>query len=89
MAPIQMAKQLLSGLTGKAVDQDHNAAKNLRYWSELNASTGLVEASAQIDTQAATDGGTDRGSDGRMALCQRSDSKTHQQAKVSRIEARI
>ncbi len=41
-----MAKQFLSGLNGEEVDQDHNAAKNLSYWSELNASTGLVEASA-------------------------------------------
>ncbi len=41
-----MAKLFLSGLNGEEVDQDHNAAKNLSYWSELNASTGLVEASA-------------------------------------------
>ena len=30
-----MTKQFLSGLTGEEVDQDHNAAKNLSYWSEL------------------------------------------------------
>ncbi len=47
-----MAKQLLSGLTGEEVDQDHNAAKNLSSWKELNASTALAEASAPIDTQA-------------------------------------
>ena len=41
MAPTQMAKQLISGLTGETVDQDHNAAKNLRYCPELNASTAL------------------------------------------------
>ena len=52
MAPSIMAKQLLSGLIGEEVDQDHNAAKNLSYWPELNASTALVEASTPIDTQA-------------------------------------
>ena len=61
-----MAKQLLSALVGEVVDQDHNAAKNLSYWPALNASTALVEASAPIDTQATTDGGTDRGSDDGM-----------------------
>ena len=52
MAPSLMAKQLLSGLTSEVVDQDHNAAKNLSYWPELNASTGLAEARAPIDAQA-------------------------------------
>ena len=52
MAPSIMAKQLLSELTGEEVDQDHNAAKNLSSWKELNASTALAEASAPIDTQA-------------------------------------
>ena len=72
MAPTQMAKQLLSGLTGEEVDQDHNAAKNLSSWKELNASTALAEASAPIDIQAVTDGGTDRGSDAGMTRCQKS-----------------
>ena len=75
MAPTQLAKQLISGLTGNAVDQDHNAAKNLRYWPELNASTGLVEASSPIDAHAVGDGSTDRGSDDGMTRRQRSDSK--------------
>ncbi len=66
MAPTQLAKQFLSGLTGEVVDQDHNAAKNLRYWSELNASTALAEASAPIDTQTVTDGGTDLSSESWM-----------------------
>ena len=52
MAPSIMAKQFLSGLTSEVADQDHNAAKNLSYWPELNASTGLAEARAPIDAQA-------------------------------------
>ena len=47
-----MAKQFLSGLNGEEVDQDHNAAKNLSRWLEVNASTALVGASAPVDTQA-------------------------------------
>ena len=35
MAPTQLAKQFLSALTDEVVDQDHNAAKNLRYWPEV------------------------------------------------------
>ena len=81
MAPTQMAKQLLSGLTGEAVDQDHNVAKNISDWPELNASTALVGASAPIDTQAVTDGGTDPSSDGGMTRWQRRDSKTRPASK--------
>ena len=60
-----MAKQLLSGLTSEEVDQYHNATKNLRYWP---ASTALAEASAPIEIQAVTDGGTDLSSDDGMTL---------------------
>ena len=84
-----MAKQFLSGLTGEEVDQDHNATKNLSYRPELNAITGLVEASAPIDTQAVTDGGPDRGSDDGMTRLQRTDSKTRPQANANGYEARI
>ena len=52
-----MPKQLLSGLIGEEVDQDHNAAKNLSRWLEVNTSTALVEASVPIDTQACQGGG--------------------------------
>ncbi len=89
MAPTQMAKQLLSALIGEVVDQDHNAAKNLRYWPELNASSALVEASVPIDTQAAGISGTDPSSDGGMTRCQRSDSETSPQEKARRGAARI
>ena len=68
MAPSIMAKQFLSGLTSEVADQDHNAAKNLSYWPELNASTALAEAGAPIDIQAVTDGGTDLSSDAGMTL---------------------
>ena len=89
MAPTQLAKQLISGLTSNAVNRDHNTAKNLRHWPELNANTGLVEATSPTDTQAVTDGSTDRGSDDGMTRRQRSDSKTRPQEKASRNEARI
>ena len=62
IAPTRVAKQLVCGLTGELVDRDINAAKNLRDWPETQASSGLVEASAPVDTRAASDGGTDPGS---------------------------
>ena len=89
MAPSIMAKRFLSKLTGETVNQDHNTAKNLSYWPELIASTDLVKSSAPKDTQAVTDGGTDRGSNGGMTRYQRSEDKTRHQTKASRSEARI
>lgn len=52
IAPTRMAKQLVCRLTGEVVDRDKNAAKNLRDWPETQASSGLVEASAPVDTRA-------------------------------------
>jgi putative transposase len=87
-APTRMAKQLACALTGELVDRDINAAKNLRDWPEAQASSGPVETSAPVDTRAASDGGTDPGSDRGMTHDRRSDRKTYPSGKARRGEAR-
>ncbi len=47
----KLDKMLVCVETGDHVDRDINAAKNLRDWPELNASSDLVEASVPVDTQ--------------------------------------
>ena len=88
VAPTRLAKQLVCELTGELVDRDINGAKNLRDWPETQASSGLVEASAPVDTQAASYGGTDPGSDRGMTHGRRSGRKTRPQGKARRGEAR-
>ena len=83
----KMAKVLTCSITGEAIDRDINAAKNLRDWPDY-ASSGLVEASAPVDTQAIGIGGTDPGFDDGMTRRRRSDHKTRPQGKASRGEAR-
>ena len=87
IGPTKMAKVLTCAITGEAIDRDINAAKNLRDWPDY-ASSGLVEASAPVDTQAIVIGGTDPGSDDGMTRRRRSDHKTRPQGKASRGEAR-
>ncbi len=62
---------------------------NLCDWPEIQASSGLVEASAPVDTLATSDGGTDPGSEHESTRVLRSDRKTHPLGKASRGEARI
>jgi putative transposase len=87
-APTRLAKTLICQVTGERVDRDRNAALNLRDWPESNASSGLVEASAPEDTQAATRGGTDPGSAADTTPQRRSDRKTTAQAGARRGEAK-
>ncbi len=89
IAPTKLSKTLICATTGEMVDRDHNAAKNLRDWPELNASSGPVRSSAPVDTQAASDGGTDPGSEHKMTCVRRSDCKTEGKPEADCGEARI
>ncbi len=61
-----MDKMLVCLVTYEPVDRGINASLNLRDWPESNASPGLVEDGALVDTQAAGEGGTDPSLDGKM-----------------------
>ena len=84
-----MARTLLCVTTDEMVDREHNAAKNLSDWPELNASSGPVRSSAIVDTQVASGGGTDPGSEHKLTRSQRRDRKTHPQGWASRGKARV
>ncbi len=62
----KMDKMLVCLVTYEPVDRGINASLNLRDWPESNASPGLVEDGALVDTQAAGEGGTDPSLDGKM-----------------------
>ncbi len=89
IAPTKLAKYLVCAVTGELADRDHNAAKNLRDWPELNANSGPVKSSAPVDTQTARDGGTDPGSAYEDTHGRRSDCKTPVKTGARRGEARI
>jgi putative transposase len=84
----RMAKHLVCAVTGELVDRDHNAAKNLRDWTESTISPGLVEPSAPVDTQAHPTVGTDPGPAPETTPGPGSDHQTRPQGRARRGEAK-